>query len=241
MELITTLNTEERSAVIAILTTATGFCLYWFTATNGGIKSRYFAGDGGADRHWVRYVVFQRLSGVVFLGVIPAVVAFTLTTPGAHLFGLGFGHFGASLAYTGVIGFLIVALTYVASNQPHRLQRYPEMRVALWTARVATVNALAWAAYLVAYEFLFRGLLLFLCYEAFGFWPAAAVNVALYATTHIPKGPEETAGSIPYGLLLCYVTLSTGSLFAAIATHLIMALSNDGFSIYHSKKMRSVK
>jgi membrane protease YdiL (CAAX protease family) len=82
---------------------------------------------------------------------------------------------------------------------------------------------------------------LFSCYSAFGFWPATAINVGLYAVTHIPKGPEETAGTFPFGLLLCYVTLATESLFAAIVTHLIMALSNDLFSIYHSKEMKFLR
>jgi membrane protease YdiL (CAAX protease family) len=79
--------------------------------------------------------------------------------------------------------------------------------------------------------------LLFLCYYSLGFWPAVAVNIALYATTHIPKGAGETIGTFPYGLLLCYVTISTGSILVAFTTHFVMALSNDIFSIYHSKEM----
>ena len=86
----------------------------------------------------------------------------------------------------------------------------------------------------------YRGLLLVTCYHTFGFWPAVAVNLSFYSATHIAKGLSETVGTFPYGLILCFVTISTGSIAVAFVTHLILALSNDFFSIRYNPNMKYV-
>ncbi len=233
-------NPEYEASVIAIFLVSACFSFYWFIAINPTVKARLFARTN-EEKAWINYVVFQKLTGVFFLGVIPALVIFNTTEYTINDLGVNFNESKQSLIYIIIMGALILLLNYFATNKAERLKDYPQMRVALWTPRVLLINVISWAAYLIAYEFLFRGVLLFLCYATFGFWPAAAINIALYSTTHIPKGAGETIGTFPYGLLLCYVTISTGSILVAIMTHLIMALSNDLFSIHHNPKMKFSK
>lgn len=227
----------QYEPVVAVMLTAAGFSLYWFIAMSQVIKSRFFA-KAPVEKAWMNYVVFQKLTGVLFLGVIPAIVIFTTTGYSASDLGLNLDGLEQSLWYGGIMSALILILNYFATNNPDRLKDFPQMRIVNWTYQRIVINALSWTAYLIAYEFLFRGILLFLCYSAFGFWPSVAINLALYATTHIPKGAGETFGTFPYGLLLCYVSISTGSILVAIATHLVMAISNDLFSIYHNAEMK---
>lgn len=226
--------------LLATLLTAVCFSIYWFITVNPRIKFRFFT-NHPEESAWINYVVFQKLTGVLFLGIIPLIVVVTTTDYSASDLGINLSGLEQSLKYIAVMGALILLLNFFATNKPGRLKDYPQMRIANWTTKILTINALAWTAYLIAYEFLFRGVLLFLCYASFGFWPAVAINLGLYATTHIPKGAGETMGTFPYGLLLCYVTISTGSILVAVATHLIMALSNDLFSIYHSAEMKISK
>jgi membrane protease YdiL (CAAX protease family) len=230
-------NPEQYEPVVAIILTAAGFSLYWFIAMSPAVKSRFFV-KAQEEKAWMHYVVFQKLTGVLFLGVIPAIVIFTTTDFSADDLGLNLNGLNQSLWYSGIMSALILMLNYFATNKPDRLKDFPQMRVASWTYKLLIINALSWTAYLIAYEFLFRGILLFLCYSAYGFWPSVAINLALYSTTHIPKGAGETFGTFPYGLLLCYVSISTGSILVAIVTHLIMAISNDLFSIHHNAEMK---
>ena len=101
-------------------------------------------------------------------------------------------------------------------------------------------NALGWAAYLFGYEILFRGILLFPLVAEFGVWPAIAVNIALYSSTHIPKGLDETIGAIPLGIVLCVLTLLTGTIWIAFFVHLAMALTNSFTALKHHPEMKSV-
>lgn len=99
-------------------------------------------------------------------------------------------------------------------------------------------NAFTWIAYLFGYELMFRGLLLFTTVEFMGAWPAIILNTALYALVHIPKNLEETIGAVPLGLLLCLITLSTGTFWVAFGVHVCLALSNFFFSLRNHPEMQ---
>ena len=57
---------------------------------------------------------------------------------------------------------------------------------------------------------------------------------------HTVSRPGEAFGSIPVGIFLCYLTISTGNIWAAIAVHSLMALSNEWFSIRNNPELKIV-
>jgi len=58
---------------------------------------------------------------------------------------------------------------------------------------------------------------------------------------HVPKGLRESVGAIPLGILLCYISLSTGSILAAILVHVIMALTNEWASLKRNPEIKLYK
>jgi membrane protease YdiL (CAAX protease family) len=96
------------------------------------------------------------------------------------------------------------------------------------------MNAFGWFIYLFGYELLFRGILLFPLVDSLGVWPAIAINIALYSATHIPKGLDETMGALPLGLVLCILTLYSGTIWIAFFVHVAMAWTNSFTALkYH--------
>jgi len=63
----------------------------------------------------------------------------------------------------------------------------------------------------------------------------------LYATTHIPKGLRETLGALPLGLVLCLLTLTSGTIWIAFFVHLAMALTNSFAALKFHPDMVYVK
>ena len=68
-------------------------------------------------------------------------------------------------------------------------------------------------------------------------WPAVIVNSSIYAFAHFYKGPGETFGSIPGGIVLCWATLMTGNIWTAVIIHSVMALALEWFSIQRNPDM----
>lgn len=230
---------EYTEPFLAILTASIGFATYWFISINIKIKNWYFK-NYSSEIGQIRYVVFQKVIGFLFMGVIPGFIIVGYSDYSLHALGLNIDNFIESTIYIGIIGLLITTINFFASKNTTSLSIYPQMRVKEWSTKRILINTLSWAAYLFAYEFMFRGLLLIVCVDAFGFWPAVAINLSFYSATHIAKGLTETIGTFPYGLLLCFITISTGSIAVAFVTHLILALTNDFFSIYHNPEMKYV-
>jgi len=84
---------------------------------------------------------------------------------------------------------------------------------------------------LLAYEFLFRGILLFECYESFGFWPAVAINVTIYSAIHMVNGKDQAIGALFFGGIACYLTLTRGTVLIPLFMHITLSVFSDYFSI----------
>jgi len=223
----------------AILTATIGFTIYWFITQNKKIPRRFF-GDLQSENNWAYYIFFQKVMGFVFMGLVPAILVIVVTDFSLFELGISFSNASTSGIYIVLMGLAIVLVNSFAARKPQSLATYPQMRIENWSGKRFAINAIGWGLYLFAYEFLFRGILLFMCYQYFGFWPAVAINLSLYSATHIPKGLGETIGAYPYGFFLCYITIKTGSIAVAFFTHWIMSLSSDYFSIRYNSKMRFV-
>jgi len=77
---------------------------------------------------------------------------------------------------------------------------------------------------LVIYETFFRGVILGICLEWFSVTVAILVNIVLYAVAHAFGSRKEFLGSIPFGFLLCYITVLNHSVYPAVLLHLVLAL-----------------
>jgi len=219
----------DLTAFLPIILATVFFSVYWFTAKSEKLKS-WFYERYNFDKASVSHISFNRIVGFLAMGVIPAIISL-IFMKGYSLvsFGLSFkaGTTLFSLAWILGLSMLVMPLAYFSAKKPKNLLNYPQIRAKVWTNRIVIINALTWTLYLLGYEFLFRGLLLFPLVEQLGVWPAIAVNIALYSATHIPKGLDETVGAIFLGLVLCLLTLASGTIWIAFLVHVAMALTNS--------------
>lgn len=225
--------------VLVIMLLTVGFVTYWFTAESPTLRQRVFNRYHPTTAH-TYWVVFQKLTGFLCLGLLPLLVVLMTLPYSLTDYGLGFANTGASLLWVLGLSCVIFPLNINAARRPQNLSYYPMIRAERWDAKLVLTNALATTAYLLAYELLFRGIVLSVCVATLGVWPAVAINVALYSTTHLPKGPAETIGAIPFGVLVCYITLTTGTIWVAVVIHIILSLSNDYLSVYYNPSMQFV-
>ena len=210
-----------------------GFITFWFVSKATKMN------DGS-----VKNVLFTKYLGLFTMGIVPATIALILMPQYALAdYGLTYN---SDTTMTSIVAILILAaltmpLAFLSSKKPSHQLNYPQIREKNWTRSLVLKNSLGWSAYLLGYEFLFRGILLFPLVDALGVWPAVAINTAMYSATHIPKGLDETIGAAFLGVVLCLITLMTGTLWVAIVVHITMALTNSFSSIYHNPEMKFVK
>ena len=222
-------NQKDELPLIIFLTLGIGFFIYHFTSE---FMKKKFSEINSSREYYTYYgYLFQRILGFLTFGLLPSFIFIVYKDQSLTNFGFNLQHLALSLLWTIGLGTLVGVANYFLAGKKENLRTYPQIRLKIWTPDKLLLNAITWAIYLLGYEFMFRGLLLFSFYEAYGATIAITVNCIAYALVHIPKGKKETFGSIPLGILLSIITLQTGSIFVAFWFHVIMALTNDYFAI----------
>lgn len=182
--------------------------------------------------------MFQRILGFMLLGISPAIVFYHTQEQSLSAYGINLNQLSISIIWILILGSTVIALNFFFAGSKRNLQQYPQIQIKNWTFSLFFLNAITWILYLFGYELLFRGILLFSLYDAYGIGVAVIVNTILYALVHIPKGQRETLGAIPLGIILCLITIQTNSFSVAFAFHAIMAVSNDYFAIKYNPEKR---
>jgi membrane protease YdiL (CAAX protease family) len=221
-------ETDLAPVLVMVLATVSFSC-YWLLFVSPGFKKSICnknAGDAGLIRH----ILLLKYLGMPILALIPIAI-FLLAVPGYSLQKIGIG-WNPDTAFTSMkwilgLGIPILIFNWFAARRQKICDVYPQIRVKHWDASLMFRYGLSWAVYMLGYEMMFRGYLLFPLADSFGVWPAIAINFVLYTASHIPKGVDETYATMFFGPLMCYLTLQTGTIWAAWCIHTLLAVSNS--------------
>ncbi|TVR39746.1 MAG: CPBP family intramembrane metalloprotease [Bacteroidia bacterium] len=231
------LTPELIRALAALLCITVGYAAYYFIAFSDR-AGRFFKKHHAPVQNEISLFLFQKLTGFFFLGLLPGVIYLQLFPfyPERYSFA---GIQPPVPVYVVVLLALLIVITAAFSAKKHDIyRRIPHMRIHHWGIKEIAISIGGWAMYLLAYEFIFRGLLLFSTAEAWGLWPAVLINLFFYAVFHIPNGRKETLAAIPFGLVLCAVSLLSGSFWLAFLLHLVLSVSTEMFAIHFNPDMQ---
>jgi uncharacterized protein len=194
----------------------------------------HYAASAAAWQRWIGpdldqglAVVLQRLSGVVLLGVVPAMVGWLALGLGPAALGLGVPEPGVSAGFVVFIAVLVLPFVRWSARQPESWAAYPEIRAGRWDARLRALNLASWAAYLLAYEFFFRGFVLVPLVAFAGLWPGIAIMTVIYVAVHLTQPAGEAVGTLPMGVIFAGVALGSGAVWACWLGHVLIAVGND--------------
>ncbi len=223
-------NSNDNLFFAAIITVAFGFMSYHFISKSKNLENKLTTKFG--KQKAMSYVVyFHRFLGFLFFGILPFLVLSIFSSKNIEFYGVNFNNLSNSLYW--LLGFSVplISMNYFNSKKQDNLELYPQIRTPKWNVNILVISSLTWGVYLFAYEFMFRGFLLFVSLQYMGTWSAIALNMAIYALVHVPKGIKEAVGALPLGIVLCIITIQTQSMLFAFLIHLVLALSNEWLSL----------
>ncbi len=173
-----------------------------------------FEGEGEGDNGNER-IRRQALAGGAL--IVPSWVAAWALAPEGAVVGLGL----VSLFPVLVLIPLAILLAIGGYTSGKRQRRARPLAVS------AGHSLVGWSLYLVGYEALFRGTLLFALFRAAGAWPAIVITTAVYALAHLDKRAGEILGSVPMGIVWGMACLEAGGLWPALMCHVAVAVAFD--------------
>jgi len=227
---------EYFQPVISLSATLISFLFYHFITNSGSLYDN-FQKKFGIKRALEFWIHFRQIIGFIFLGGIPFLVVLIILKGKLKAYGLSWSFNSEVLFYTLILSVIIISINFFASRSPVNLKKYPLIKTKVWNVKLLIISSLGWIIYLLGYEFLFRGFLLFTCIQSFGIWPAVIINIIVYSLAHVPQGLNETLGAVPFGLVLCYIVVLSGTIWPAFLLHVLLAISNEWFSIRNNPEI----
>jgi len=232
--------TSEFSETVLIISLVTVAILIHHFVSRSKLVAGWFNSKFAHPLAEIRLLVLQRLIAILLFGVCPVLII--LIWPDVRLsdYKISAEISLIVILYATLFAAAIIPLSYYLSRKPGNLKKYPLIRLKVWDYRVVLLSFSLWISYLLAYEFMFRGILLYSCVRSFGVPAALIINILIYALAHLPKGLTETLAAIPFGLILCLLVIHLDSVWVAVFIHIILALSNDWFSMKAHPEMQFV-
>jgi membrane protease YdiL (CAAX protease family) len=222
---------DDLRISLIIIGTLVFFYIYHYMAHSAVMEKWIYKNTTGITSE-LRMFLFRKLSGFIFLGVMPSILYFSMNKGAFARFGFSYTYILDNIfIITGMVTLIAILLFFRHRKNPalNTLQ----IKTNRWSSTLMIFDILGWSLYLLAYEFLFRGILLFECNDHFGFLPAVVINVAIYSAIHMVNGKEQAVGAIFFGAVACYLTLHTGTIWIAFFMHIALS----GFSDYFSVRM----
>ena len=229
---------EEVLAFFAILSVLLLFFLYYYSVKRKFLLNLLLRSKNQFASIESLEFLSGKVTGILFTGIIPFVLFVLIIKLLPLRIGLTFGRLPQFWYLVFALVTVTALLSFYTSKSSKIFDHSPELRTRFWYPRHLLLSVSGWLFYIFGYELFFRGILWFLCYDAFGFWSALLINLLLYSLVHFPKGKLMTIGSIPLGVIFCLLSYATGSFFPAFLIHATMAILTEIFSMYHNPEFQ---
>ncbi len=220
-----------EKAILPIIIVCALFLIHYiiFNFETGIIKALF---SKSTSNFWL--VVTSRITGFILFFLVPYILSDNIRTS-----------IMASPQYNFLYLFLFILLSivpfvinYFEARTTENLSKYPQIRILEWDKKAIVTSSITWILYLIGYEYMLRYYLFYSSLQYYSLFIAILLNVTIYAIIHIHKGLKEVVGSLIMGFFLCYVVYLTGSFWTAVWFHVLLALSNEWFSIYYTIKQK---
>ena len=148
-------------------------------------------------------------------------------------FGFGTGDWKTGLKMLFLIPLVILPVLYFSAKMPELRTEYPLAKSLLDDQSGLLLYELAYILfYYIAWEFFFRGFILFGLASKFGVFNAILIQTISSCLVHIGKPESEIIGSIIAGIIFGMIAYRTKSIWYVVILHAAIGVLTDLFIIY---------
>lgn len=214
------MKTPDQIIVLAVCYVLLFLLCFWVWK----MKSDTLISERVQSGRWM-FLHIRHAGGIIIIALLPLLLLPVLPTE-LFAFPENVSSIQAvSLITAGIVlYFLATKETGHVRNQTPVINKYSSFH--------AVLHIIFRSAFLISYEWFFRGCILLSCVTLFGLIQAIIINLVLYSFIHSFNGKKEVLGSIPLGLLFCVFTIWLNSVWPVILLHLLLSFSYESKLLY---------
>ena len=216
-------------APAAILLSAGGLLLIQYFHFRRKYFSHYFGSfewTGQGSLSPLYPFIFWQLGTLLMLGIIPFLIGrYLLKLPPQKMgFALPKWNPRSKWMFGLFLGGMIPIVIGISFTKSY-LAFYPECKIVTASVAAYLIYELGYLIYFMAWEFFYRGYILFGLEPSIGRGNAALVSTMLFAVMHFSKPEAEALGALVAGLALAALAFETGSFLPCAILHWLIAAS----------------
>jgi membrane protease YdiL (CAAX protease family) len=224
----------DRKIVVIFLSVAVLQTISWYYTSRRFFRYNIFDSFESDPNVYLAEYLYWFIGDFFTFFIVPIVVVKFILKEKIKDYGVTFGDYNAGIKISAVFLLIMLPLVWFASSSPEFIAAYPQLKTTMDSWRVFFIFEAGLFVYLVAWEFIWRGFMLFGLKEKFGFY-AIFIQMIPFLILHNGKPVLETFGAVIAGLALGVLAYRTRSIFYCVITHACVMFSIDLISILRYK------
>jgi len=177
-------------------------------------------------------------TGDTFLALFPTIIIIHfIFKEKISNFGFSIGDWEFGLKVSSVFIFIMLIILWFITSSQDFILKYPLLNSTKYSFQTFFIYEMGMFVYLLGWEFIWRGYMLFGLEKKFGFY-SVFIQMIPFTILHFGKPFLETLGSIPGGIALGILALKTRSFYYCVIVHFSVMFAIDTISIlrFHSNE-----
>lgn len=216
----------DKKIIIIFISVAILQTISYYYSSRRFFRSNYFEPLQFDKNVFLYEYIYWFVSDFVTLFVIPILIIKFLLKGNLNSFGLRVGDFRSGLKYSFIFLAIMIPIVWIVSANSSFAQSYPQLIDVRNSWTVFLIFEIGIWLYMIAWEFMWRGFMLFGLEEKFGYY-AIFMQMIPFLILHNGKPAAETFGAIAGGIALGILALKTRSVLYCIITHAGVMFSID--------------
>jgi len=228
-ELIEIIKKLDRKVITVFISIAILQTISWYYSSRMFFKLNFFDALSSNPGVYLYEFAYWYICDFITLFIIPALIIKLVFKEKIRDYGVKVGDFNTGIKLSALFLVAMIPIIWFVTSQPAFSLTYPLLDQARDSWKIFILYELGLLFYLFAWEFFWRGFMLFGLREKFGYY-AVIIQMIPFLILHNGKPPIETFGAILGGITLGILAYRTQSIYYCIVTHAGIMLSIDFFS-----------
>jgi uncharacterized protein len=216
----------NRKVVVVFLSVAVLQTFSWYYTSRGFFRFYIFPHYQFNPNIYLYEYLYWFIGDFFSFFILPVLVIKIILKENLKDYGLSVGDYKAGLKIAFIFLVIMIPLVWIFSSFSDFVRTYPQLASIRDNWNTFIIFEIALIIYLIAWEFIWRGFMLFGLKEKFGYY-AIFMQMIPFLILHNGKPAAETFGAIVAGIALGILAWRTGSVYYGIITHACVMVSID--------------
>ncbi len=216
----------DKKVVVVLLSTAFLQVISWYYASRIFFHLHFYSALSSNPNVYFYEIAYWYAANFLTMFVIPFLIIKFYLKEKMINYGITIGDAEAGLKLTLLFLLIMLPIIWIVTAQPVFALTYPLLYQARDSWNLFFIYELGLLVYLFAWEFIWRGFMLFGLKEKFGYY-AVIIQMIPFLILHFGKPDLETFGAMFGGIALGILAYRTRSIYYCVITHAGIMFSID--------------